>query len=1020
MLQRGKRILACGVLLGSSLGAAGFLVTPKASSRPAPVQPIAARPVEARPTVRTEKTFELLKARGKPLFLSARVRHIYRVDLRTGQLLQATIQQRGIDVRLEVFGPAKKLLLVVDSPNSNKGQEPVLLVAETTGTYEISVTTSVEPQRGTSYVVDTAQVTPSSERDRRKAVALGSYFRAREMGRHEGGNLYKKALLSAEAALGDTGQWYLQAKAGMDLGKLYRDEGAWEKAVAIERRAAGLFHRLGQKAEEAGALHELGISEQQTFEIDKALGHWESAQALAHAAGAQRPEAIALATLGMFYAERADAWRAGRYLQEAVRLSKRCGDAAIQARALSGFGLLYTNLRQNEKAQEVYLSALRIPGLDPRARAEVLTQMGNAYIYDNKPDLAIQCFQKAYPMQKGGRDPDNEASTLVGFGLTLVAMRDLRGALGSYGQALKIYQVRNDLRNQSILLMNIGWTLGLLNRYEGARESFDRALFLSRKLKNPLLEAGAFLGSGWIERHRGNLSEAQRRGEQALKLIESMRKGTQDREDRVSFFSGKQDIYDLLINVLMDQYERKHSPDLLAKALQTSERARARDLLDILGQRDRPSSGPSMRILTLRDIQQQVLDPETILLEYSLGREKSYLWLVTQDKIERFVLPDREQIESLAGDAYEKLQRSHLPGRKRAAAQATLKLSRVLLGPVADQLGKLRLLIVTSGALQSIPFGVLPDPRSQLAGAGSQTWPEPLLVQHELVYEPSASALAEIRRVRVGRQTATGLLAALGDPLFKRKNQRGSEGGSMPQEVSDPFWDLLSPLPGSRREVDAITAGLPSQGVLKAVGADANRDLVTSGKLEDYKVLHLATHSFYPAGHPEFAAIVLSRFDARGKPREGLLRIKDIASLNFRADLVALSSCSSALGKNVLGEGTVGWSHAFLAAGASSVVTSVWDVEDESTAKLMPDMYQNIFSRHMSPSQALREAQISMWKNPRRNAPWFWAGFIAQGEWQNLVISLNKNSAAVSPQRGDSRSPSTTATEETKDGRRRF
>jgi CHAT domain-containing protein/Tfp pilus assembly protein PilF len=1008
------------VLLGSSLGAAGFLVTPKASSQPAPVQPIAAKPTEARPTIRSERTFELLKAQGKPLFLSASVRHIYRVDLRAGQLLQATIQQRDIDVRLEVFGPAKKLLLVVDSPNSNKGQEPVLLVAETTGTYEIAVTTSVEPQRGTSYVVDTAQVTPSSERDRRKAAALGNYFRAREMGRHERGDLYTKTLLSAEAALEDTGQWYLQAEAGMDLGKLYQDEGTWEKAVAIERRAAGLFHRLGQKAEEAGALHELGISEQQTLEIDKALKHWESAQALAHAAGAQRPEAIALATLGMFYAERADAQKAGRYLQEAVGLSKRCGDTAVEARALSGFGLLYTNLRQNEKAQESYLSALRIPGLAPHARAEVLTQMGNAYIYDNKPDLALQCFQKAYPVQKGGGDPDNEASTLVGFGLTLVAKHDLRGALDPYGQALKIYQARNDLRNQSILFMNIGWTLGLLNRYEEARESFDRALFLSRKLKNHLLEAGAFLGSGWIERHRGNLSEAQRRGEQALALIESMRRGTEDRKYRVSFFSGKQDAYDLLIGVLMDWYERQHSPDLLAKALQTSESARARDLLDTLGQRESPSSAPFMQVLTVREIQQQVLDPETILLEYSLGREKSYLWLVTQKKIERFELPDREQIESLAKHAYEELRKSHLPGGMRPAAHAAAELSRLLLGPVAGQLGKRRLLIVTSSALQSIPFGGLPAPRAQLAGADQvQTWPEPLLVQHEIIYEPSASALAGIRRTRAVRQPARRLLAALGDPLFKWKNQQISGEGSMPREVSDPFWDQLSPLPGSRREVDAITAGLPSQGVLKAVGADANRDLVTSGKLEDYKVLHLATHSFYPAGHPEFAAIVLSRFDARGRPRESLLRIKDITSLNFRSDLVVLSSCSSALGKNVLGEGTVGWSHAFLSAGASSVVTSVWDVEDESTAKLMQDMYQNIFSRRMSPGQALREAQISMWKDPRRNAPWFWSGFIAQGEWQNLVIALNKSSSVVSPQSGNSRSPSP-AMEKTKNDRRRF
>jgi CHAT domain-containing protein len=1007
-----KRFMAFCLVITAGWGVAGFLNTPTLPTRPAAhPEPTSTREIKEHADTSALENFDLVRERGKSHWLFSGVRHVYHVYLKSGQLLHVVVQQKGIDVRLTLSGPANAPLLTIDSTNSKSGPEPILLVAGTSGSFSIAVTTGNDPPPpSASYLIETVRVQPATQWDRQRAAALESYYRARELSRSEPEmkmKMKEKAFLTAEAALRRAGPRDLHAAVWEDLGKIYRDFGDWQRAAAANQRAARLFHLIGEKKHEAVALHEMGNSEQQIPDIEGALRHWTQARDLARRAQDQRIEAMALSSLGMFYAERADAWNAETYLPEAIRLWKQCGDSDGEVSALNALGLLYDNMGQNEKAQQVYREALLKKKLSTVNRAIILTQMGNSYIYEERPGLAFNCFRQAYEIQRG-QGTESEANILTGFGLTFAAMHRYRDALGPYQKALKIYQDRHDLRNQSILFLNIGWTLGVLKRYQESSQSFNHSLLLSRKLKNSLLEAGAYLGFAWIERSRGHLGEAQRQGEQALSLIESMRSGTENPEARLSFFSGKQDVYDLLVNVLMDQYKLHGSSDLLARGIEISESARGRALLDTLGERDQPSPDRIMRLLTLKEIQQRVLDPETILLEYSLGRTSSYLWMVTQGEIKVFVLPDRQQIETLAKYAYQKIQRSHLPEEQAEASRAARDLSHVLLGPVADQLGTRRLLIVPSGALQSISFAVLPDPAVPVSGKDpNEAWPEPLMLRHEIIYAPSASVLAEIRRARAGRRPAKGLLAMLADPVFELDDKRILSKSITRRGMSDPVLGHLSRLPGSRREADAISSSLPAEGVLKAVGFEANRDLFTSGRLGDHKILHLATHTFYPADHPSLASIVLSRFDERGRARNGLLKISDITGMEFHSDLVVLSSCSSALGKNILGEGTVGWSHAFLSAGASSVVTSVWDVEDESTAELMKNVYKNIFSRRLPPSQALREAQIAMWKDGRHNSPFFWGGFIAQGEWQNLSISLNKSALDVSSQDGDLRSPST-------------
>src|SRR5262249_4962031 len=201
------------------------------------------------------------------------------------------------------------------------------------------------------------------------------------------------------------------------------------------------------------------------------------------------------------------------------------------------------------------------------------------------------------------------------------------------------------------------------------------------------------------------------------------------------------------------------------------------------------------RALTLAEIQREVLDPETLLLEYRLGPESSYLWAVSPSSISSYRLPPRAEIESVARGLYEALI-AHQPvaGETAVANQERMskadrefklqapKLSRMLLGPVASQLGTRRLVIVSDGALQYLPFAALPAPgattrvaadnagRSDARVSASENLP--LIADHEIVSAPSASVLAVLRRYTGGRTPAGKAVAVLADPVFDRADPR--------------------------------------------------------------------------------------------------------------------------------------------------------------------------------------------------------------------------------------------------------
>jgi CHAT domain-containing protein len=185
----------------------------------------------------------------------------------------------------------------------------------------------------------------------------------------------------------------------------------------------------------------------------------------------------------------------------------------------------------------------------------------------------------------------------------------------------------------------------------------------------------------------------------------------------------------------------------------------------------------------------------------------------------------------------------------------------------------------------------------------------------------------------------------------------------------------------SRDEAKAIMSVTPWRSGFEAMDFEASRAMVMKADLSDYRILHFATHSLLNNEHPELSGIVLSLFDQKGQPQDGFLRLHDIYNLKLPVELVVLSACNTGLGKDVKGEGLIGLTRGFMYAGASSVVASLWKVDDEATAELMRLFYGYMLRDGLSPAAALRKAQVTMSQQKRWQSPYYWAGFVIQGQY---------------------------------------
>jgi CHAT domain-containing protein len=555
-------------------------------------------------------------------------------------------------------------------------------------------------------------------------------------------------------------------------------------------------------------------------------------------------------------------------------------------------------------------------------------------------------------------------------------------------------------------------------------------------------EALSLYNRAYIERDRGNFDSALTQIEDAIAIVENLPTNIPREELRASYFATVQGYYQLHSDLLMQRHRQSPGKGYDAQAWEMSDRTRARTLIEHLtetGANIRSDADPKLleqernllqqlnsinyqkyqllsgqhtqqeideikqkiatnlaqldqlkvqiRLsssryaaikypppLTLQEIQQQVLDEDTILLEYSLGEERSYLWAVTKSSITSYQLPKRSEIESAVKIFRESITSS------AAKLESGIPLSRIILAPIASQLGNKRLLIVADGALQYVPFAALPIPSSPST---------PLLVRNEIITLPSASLIAIQRQQRQNRPMAAKNIAVIADPVFNLNDPR------LPNRVTNSAQSLptrnlglgrggfqFDRLPYTRTEAEKILALVPENQRLQALDFEADRATVTNPNLAKYKIIHFATHMVLDDVNHELSGIVLSLYDRNGKSQDGFLYLYEIYNLNLPAELVVLSGDKTSLGKDVKGEGLISLTRGFLSAGAKQVVGSLSSVNDAATSELMAKFYQKMLQEGQKPAAALREAQLEMWNSGQWQSPYYWAAFTVQGDWR--------------------------------------
>jgi CHAT domain-containing protein/tetratricopeptide (TPR) repeat protein len=775
------------------------------------------------------------------------------------------------------------------------------------------------------------------------------------------------------------------------LSKLRERRGDYQDALSGLHEALAVFQRVGDLVWEGVTLAALGSVYMRTGEPVAALDYWERALEHFTTAGLSPFSVDCLRSLGEAYLASGDDASALNRFERALAEGEKLGDDHWQAYALWDIGTVHLYRGDYPNAASYFTRSLAVQERirDPRALAQTWASLGEASRLAGDLDRARTSFETAVTLSRAAEDPLEEARGLDGLARVALSRDDPASARRHIEASLMLAEsLRAQLAGRDLRASYLASVyryhethMAVLMRLHRAQpgRGFAAAAFAASERARARAMLDGLVGAGVDLRHGAEPAllareEVLRKEYAAWALRQRQALDGHEPADR--------------LKRLADEYrslETRHG------ALEAEMRSKSPRIAALT--RPRP--------LTLQQVQQTVLDDRTLLLEYALGEDRSYLWAVWKTGYEVHELPSRSEISRDARQFYERLTaRLTVTGtvqeRRRQAEESDVRsrelaagLSAMLLGPVAKAMAGKRLVIVADGALLYMPFAALPSP-------GGAADPVPLIVEHEVVNLPSASALAVLRRETAGRAPQAGTVAVLADPVFERDDPRlravlreaaaaegrrpAPAGASPVTGVRVPF--RLSRLAATKLEADAIISAAGTAPTLKRLGFDASRDAAMSPDLGKYRVVHFATHGVFDNDSPGMSGIMLSLFDDHGGPRDGVLRLHDIYGMALPAELVVLSACSTALGRHVTGEGLVGVVRGFMYAGAKRVVASLWKVDDDATGELMRRFYEGMFRKGLSPPAALREAQLGLWRQPRWQAPFYWAAFSLQGEWQ--------------------------------------
>jgi len=818
------------------------------------------------------------------------------------------------------------------------------------------------------------------------------------------------------------------------IGKTYSAIGYYQltlqrlsESAESHQAALSIWRELKIPHEEAQALINLGFVEYRKGEWQNAISFFSQAQGLLDPKAYPFEMGQITITVGQIFIETGLTDAAILNLQQATTYFTQSEDPLGIAVVSIDLGKAYNQAERYTEAIDTLHKCIADLEKQPGLAAMCHEALGQTYVALNDPTTAFVHFETAVDLFTKSARVMEAARARARMGQVYATQRKFREAENSYVTALNEFQKLSDRLNESATLFNLGKlkleTKDLASAEQYLRESIDVTENIRRTPTTSDLTAAfsatiheryqryidclmlmkkdadfATTAFQYSETERGrSLKELLQATQsnlipgidpQLAQKEQSLRQSLKVKENyKIKILSEKYDPKELVaVDAELNQLQQEYAQ--LLNTLNTQ--------FPLHGRIQNPQSWD------LRQIQEQVVaDDNTVLLEYSIGADRSYVWAVTRNDIVSYQLASETEITKVAQKVYDLLKEPPNSAVEAELAHASSELSNLVLAPVSKSLDKRRVIIVADDVLNYIPFQMLPQPNKQ----------ERLIESHEIINAPSASILGELRQETARRQPAAKVLAAFGNPVFasnyniaKAANSGalvpvlGTAGERWQHALRDIKVDgdridptNIQPLLYTTRELENLRQIAGDQ-TLMVTGFDATRETLNNTDLTQYAILHFATHGVLDPKNPENSGLFLSMVNRDGQQQNGFVGLQDIYALRSRVDLVVLSACRTGLGKAVKGEGLIGVTRGFMNAGASSAVASLWSVDDEATAELMKQFYSNMLRDGMPPAAALRAAQNTIRKDPRWSSPYYWAAFTFQGDYDlNIKIAQGRS-----------------------------
>ena len=818
-----------------------------------------------------------------------------------------------------------------------------------------------------------------------------------------------------------------------------------ETATDFFSQALTIKQRLKRSVGIAETLCHLARVATQQSEFQKALDLYEEALPLVSGTGHAQLQGSIYSSLGHLYFNIGDFRRAESVIQQALDINRQVKNKWQEGALRLKLGNALVEQRRYQEAVEQFTTALAINRELNNLYGEGTVLHNLAFVFDQlgKQDEALAHLEAALPLRRKSQDTLGELATLQNLAEIYFKQGKQQKAIEMAQHALDRWPKSSLPHDRALALNQLAYFRTENKEYAQAKPLFEEALQLvetiREKVRSPELRTVFFSQNQFIYHNYINLlirlhSQDPQAGYDQLALHASERararallellteSGAQIRRGAdADLLKREQTIRQALAKkteALIRQQSQSGSASKAKATLQSEIDALTAEYQQLQEQLRHTSPHYAAlthpRPLTAREIQAKIVSSDTALLEYALGPTRSFAWIVTPDSITTVELPKAAEIEQAARKAYKLLAQTADPNRDLKLApdhqnttssqeldQALSELSRLILAPVIPRLDRKRLLIVPDGVLHYIPFGAL-----TVQASGSKA--EPLLTHFELVTLPSASALDVLRTQPPNRLPPSKNLLVVADPVFDVSDNRllnRATGLPSPQPVeekTDRSRKLrlenakasvqaigisgesahIPRLPGTRREAESILKLVPKTKAAQAFDFAASRSFFDRPDLDQFRLLHIATHGFVNSEHPELSGLIFSMVDRQGNDQNGFLLVPDVFNLKLNADLVTLSACQSGLGKSIRGEGMVGLTQGFLYAGTSRVLVSLWSVSDQATAELMKQFYHGLLVEKLRPAEALRRAQLRLRQNEQWSSPYYWAAFQLTGEWK--------------------------------------